>query len=393
MSSRKAKISKLETGVKHFVFLCSSLLAGLILIVLSGSVNEKEGLKTSWQNFVKSITVIVDAKEYVPLEPPLVKINPLVADNLRVDGSEIREEDVPNTIVIETPKKKMYFCHPEVKVAEMFFEFRTRKRIEVDPMIWQPSDGWLSNAQLKWVVEKKWGAMIMDLCVYFNMSNCYDDIVAIIVHESMGSPWAVNDISGATGLGQFVFTTAMMFTFSEEYLDQFTELDRAAVEKIINQGQKTKKGKGKRKFDFKDYFFSSVQDLNRADPVFNIILTIIHFKKNYDTFKGWGYKNPIDWADLGHNTGSGGAADTAAFYAGYDTEGDVCKFVYEAPFWQLINGIRRLKPVEPPLWCWRFWQEEDWENLEKIRHIPSSGRLVSDKEFAASRANKVLSMK
>jgi hypothetical protein len=215
--------------------------------------------------------------------------------------------------------KKIKFFPAEVAVGleELFYS-----KAKVDSSIWKPNLGWPSIREIKWLANNTWGELAKGLCDYFKIGDCFKIIMAIFVHESSASPWAVNTSSGAVGGCQVVHKTARLLVAAKEC--QFP-----------------------------------IEYLNRACPEQNLFLTIVLFKTNLAIAKSRGYKNYRDWAILYHYAGPGAAEDTAAAYGG----------LYNVPFVQSILGIENLKSKEAPNWAQNLWAKEDWATIENIRRL------------------------
>jgi hypothetical protein len=199
----------------------------------------------------------------------------------------------------------------------------------VDSSVWRPKLGWPTARETKWLIRKKWGGLIKELCAYFGISDCVWIIEQINHHESAASPWAVNVISGATGNGQLVYKTAKYMASTEKC-------------KI------------------------PIEFLNRSIPEQNLLITTALFATNLATAKKRGYKNYRDWAILYHYAGSEAAEDTAANHGG----------LYNVPFIQSILAGEKMQPKEAPLWAQKLWAKEDWATIENIRRIAGGEKPV-----------------
>ena len=241
--------------------------------------------------------------------------------------------------------KKLRLFKSEKHLKEYF-----KDSLAVDSSLWRRNLGWPSKSQIKWLVEATWGEYIRGVCEYLKIPEYANLILSIAVHESSGSPHAVNRQSGATGLGQPVYSTADLYAALEE----------------CNIPQ---------------------EYLDRSDPEQNILIYAVLFKHNLNICRRRKYSNAKDWAILYHYTGPKAAADTAAYYAEKDFQkaDSTATFersaadVYATPFWKSISHIMRMKPVEAPDWAKELWRSRDWENVEKIRLLVG-GRVCRSKE-------------
>jgi hypothetical protein len=225
--------------------------------------------------------------------------------------------DTCNVKVAAVKKIKFFPAEVEVGLEKSFYSV-----MSVDSSIWKKKFGWPSKREVKWLANSTWGELAGNLCDYFKIRDCFKIIMAIFVHESSASPWAVNTSSGAVGGGQVVHKTARLLAAAKEC--QFP-----------------------------------VEYLNRAYPEQNIFLIIVLFKINLGIAKSRGYDNYRDWAILYHYAGPAVAEDTAAAHGG----------LYNVPFVQSILTIESIDSREAPAWAQSLWAKEDWATIENIRRI------------------------
>jgi hypothetical protein len=354
------KLSKMER-ISLVIILLSLIGLFTFIIIPRPAMNKKGDAKISLQKVAKNIgnPGKADTKQWsMGSEITLVE-----KDNVRVEEKNKKSPCVLKKIVYQTPQKDKYFFRAEAKMLENLFYLENKATIIIDSTIWKPSYGWPTDAQIKWLVEHVWGKYsklnyIGAACEYFGIPECYERIVALIVHESSGSPWVVQEVSGAVGLGQQTYSTALWLSVS------------LAISKELK---------------------ISLEHLDRSNPEQNIFLTVMLYKRNLSIFKNAGYSNPFDWTDVGHYTGSGAVADTAAFYAGYNANRNPNEFVLDVPFWRLINGIIYLKPLEASLWAQNLWFKGEWGLIAQIREASRREALrkkSNSKTFANKAKNK-----
>jgi hypothetical protein len=234
------------------------------------------------------------------------------------------------------PAKKIRFYPAEEKFARLIYSEE-----EIDSSVWKPSYGWPTSRQIKWLAVKSWGEFAKDCCEFVGIAGYEDTILSISCRESSASPLAMNNSSGAFGSSQVVFTTAKKLAPDKRIQIPFDEI-------------------------------------NRACPRQNILMSAVLYKNNMDIFRKKGYDNYRDWAILAHYAGDKNAEDTAAYYGG----------LYETPFYKAVVAyINIKKPVPAPLWAQKLWADEDWVTIERIRRL-TLGKPVQAKKQNIVRVEK-----
>jgi hypothetical protein len=352
--------------MKTFLLACNVLLpislVGVVLLFIFGPMIERQltperrqALVTGVENVMASsveASVPKDAQKFLQPEQffgrgPLLKsfivadvpsTKPLVIPPV---SPQVQDDSKAKPRTKERCGKKADSARIKFFPAEISAGLREsfHSQWAVDSSIWKPSYGWPSTREIKWLTYKSWGEYAKALCDYFKISDCYDIIMAISVHESSASPWAINDSSGATGLLQLVFNTA--------------DFVAAAKECGIPR-----------------------EFLNRGRPEQNIFVAIVLFKKNLKIFKDRGYQNCRDWAIMAHYSGAGAAEDSVRNYGG----------LYQTPFYQSIMALAKLNSSPAPVWAQNLWAREDWRTVENIRHL--AGGMPPKRVKLAARPEK-----